>query len=87
MDRIAVATILETFYTPKIHDDDYKFSESGIYYAPSGTGTLNDYLTYIKQLPLNDPTEVFGLHSNAEITSNIIETNFICDTILTLLPR
>lgn len=87
MDRIAVATILETFYTPKIHDDNYKFSESGIYYAPSGTGTLNEYLTYIKQLPLNDPTEVFGLHSNAEITSNIIETNFICDTILTLLPR
>ena len=27
------------------------------------------------------------MHNNAEITSNIIETNFICDTILQLLPR
>jgi dynein heavy chain len=38
-------------------------------------------------LPLNDLTEVFGLHSNAEITSAIIETNFVCGTVLSLLPR
>lgn len=82
MDRILIATILETFYTPKIHDDDYKFSESGLYYSPPGNSSLLEFIEYIKQLPLNDPTEVFGLHTNAEITSNIIETNFICDTIL-----
>jgi len=32
-------------------------------------------------------TEVFGLHDNAEISSAIIETNFITATILSLLPR
>ena len=36
---------------------------------------------------MNDMTEVFGLHDNAEITSAIIETNAICGTILSLLPR
>jgi dynein heavy chain len=30
---------------------------------------------------------VFGLHKNAEISSAIIETDFICETVLTLLPR
>jgi len=38
-------------------------------------------------LPINEQAEVFGLHSNAEITSAILETNFICSTILSLLPR
>jgi dynein heavy chain len=44
-------------------------------------------MEFIDNLPLNDPTEVFGLHSNAEISSQIIETDFICETILSLLPR
>ena len=36
---------------------------------------------------MNDYTEVFGLHDNAEITSAIYETNTLCTTILSLLPR
>jgi hypothetical protein len=43
-----VATILEDFYTPLIHDDNYKFSESGTYYAPSGTCNLGEFLDYVK---------------------------------------
>lgn len=38
-------------------------------------------------MPLNEPTEVFGMHPNAEISSAILETNFITETILSLLPR
>lgn len=48
---------------------------------------MEDYKEYIRSLPLNDLTEVFGLHDNAEISSAIIETNFITATILSLLPR
>ena len=47
----------------------------------------DDALDYIKGLPLNDSTEVFGLHPNAQISSAIIEANSICETILMLLPR
>lgn len=42
---------------------------------------------FLKDLPINDDTEIFGMHSNASISSAIIETNFICDTVLSLLPR
>jgi dynein heavy chain len=36
---------------------------------------MSDYITYISGLDRNDDTEIFGLHSNANITSAIIETN------------
>lgn len=32
-------------------------------------------------------TEVFGLHENAEISSALLETDFITSNILSLLPR
>lgn len=61
-------------------------SPSGVYYIPPN-GVLEDYKEYIRNLPLNDLTEVFGLHDNAEISSAMIETNFITSTVLSLLPR
>lgn len=33
-DRRLIKTILLDFYTENILDDNYKFSESGIYFAP-----------------------------------------------------
>ena len=45
-DRRLISTILETFYSDKVLDDDYKFSESGIYYAPP-EGNLHSYVEYI----------------------------------------
>ena len=49
--------------------------------------TFDSAITYINNLPMNDSTEVFGLHPNAEISSAIIETNTTCETVLMLLPR
>ena len=85
-DRRLISIILKDFYSPKILDEEYSFSPSEIYYAPS-EGVLEDYKEYIRSLPINDPCEVFGLHENAEISSALIETNFICSSILALLPR
>lgn len=50
-------------------DDDFAFSDSGLYYSVE-VGELEDYLEYIKKLPLNSTPEAFGLHENAEITTN-----------------
>lgn len=36
---------------------------------------------------MNDQPEIFGLHSNAKITSGIKETNGLMNTLLELLPR
>ena len=38
------------------------------YYAPN-EGNIDVYKEYIKSLPRNDDPEVFGLHSNAEISA------------------
>merc|ERR1719161_737353 len=71
-DRRAIVQILEDFYTPKILEEDYKFSVSGIYYAPQN-GPLSSYLDYIQSLPLAQNPEVFWLHSNANLTAAINE--------------
>jgi dynein heavy chain, axonemal len=62
-DRRCLVNIISDFYNPNILDDDYKFSSSGIYYAPP-EGDLNSYRDYIKTLPFNEGPEVFGLHDN-----------------------
>ena len=45
-DRKLIQVILKDFYTPKILENDYKFSQCGNYYAPN-EGGLNDYLEYV----------------------------------------
>ncbi len=49
---------------------------------------LAQYCEYIKEsLPINDLTEVFGLHDNADITSAINDTNNLLGTVLSLMPK
>jgi len=45
------------------------FSESGLYKTIE-PGTQDDYVKYIDSLPLVPGPEAFGLHENAEITTN-----------------
>ena len=48
-DRRLICVLLKTFYNPKIQDDVYKFSPSGLYYCPP-EGELESFKTYIKDL-------------------------------------
>lgn len=41
-----------------------------------------DFITFIKELPLVSPPEVFGLHENADITRQIQESNAILESFL-----
>ncbi len=86
MDRRLIKIILKTFYSENILKNDFKMTKDGVYKILN-TPTFGTALEYIKALPMNDSTEVFGLHPNAEISSAIIETNTICETVLMLLPR
>ena len=74
-------TILEDYYTDKIFDDNYKVSPSGIYFAPPFTEYEN-YIEYVRSLPQYPEPEVFGLHSNADITKDRNETNTAFNAIL-----
>jgi dynein heavy chain len=68
-DQRLIKTILKTYIIPGIMEDGYKFSTSGTYYSPPAA-EKEEYMEYIKSLPLNPSPEAFGLHENAEITTS-----------------
>ena len=82
-DRRCLISLLKQYSNNDVLEDGYKFSESGIYYAPS-FGPLETYREYIETLPLIDNPEVFGLHENANITYQNQESEKIVQTILSI---
>lgn len=85
-DKILITNILETYITPEILDDGFKFSTSGLYNSIP-VGEKEDYLEYIRALPLNPKPEAFGLHENAEITTSQLEVIALTDNMLSMQPR
>ena len=91
-DRRLIAVILKgkniikDFYEPKALNEDYKYSPSGVYYCPDD-GPFESYMEFIKQLPMNEKPEVFGMHDNAQISAAINDSQRQCDLLLSLLPR
>jgi len=65
-DRICLIRSLMKYCSPDALKDGYKFSGSGIYFAPPD-GSIESYRDYIETLPMNDNPEIFGLHDNANI--------------------
>ena len=85
-DRRCLMSMLSKILSTKILEDDYKFSDSGIYYAPADGG-LKTYLDYIETLPLKDEPEVFGMHLNTNINYQLQESDRIVFTVLSIQPR
>ena len=82
-DRRSLTSILSLFYTPAILDPGYKFSASGLYQAPPDSD-YPLYLEYIKSLPLAADPEVFGLHSNADISKDQQEADLMLTSCLAM---
>ena len=79
-------SILGTFYNlDVINNNNFKYSPSGDYFAPDGN--YEDYVEYIKSLPIDPLPEVFGLHDNADIARQQAETQQLFDSVLITLPR
>jgi dynein heavy chain len=74
-------TLLEDYYCEALLEDGYKFSPSGVYYAPTH-GEMDSYVEYAKSLPHFPDPEIFGFHQNAAITKNLNETD---DTLTAVL--
>ena len=74
------------FITEGALTEGYKFSASGVYRSIAGT-SHQDYIDYIQQLPLDPSPEAFGLHENAEITTNQNSTREILGNVLSIQPR
>jgi dynein heavy chain len=86
-DRRCLMNVLSDFYNPHIHEESYSFSSSGIYTLPERGGSLDSYKQFIRNLPINETPEVFGLHENADISCDIKETNALLSSALSLQPR
>jgi len=83
-DALCIKEIITDFYTPRILDEEYKFSISGIYYSPK-PGTIAETLEFIKSLPLNTTPEAFWLHNNATLTAAINECMHVLKTAVIMM--
>ena len=88
-DLRTIDVILKDYFNPRVMDDGYKFSASGKYYSLKADPDTphKSYMTYIESLPLNPDPEVFGMHTNANITSDQSEAYDTFEIILALQPR
>jgi dynein heavy chain len=81
-----IKTILQTYMTPETLTVGHKFSESGLYYSLN-PGEKEDYIDFIKTMPLNPKPEAFGLHNNAEITTSAIATTLLLESMIAMQPK
>jgi len=86
IDGRLISEILAGFICPEALIDGHKFSPSG-HYKVLPEGDKEDYIEYIKSLPLNPMPEAFGLHENAEITTYQGETIALLSNVLAMQPR
>jgi len=86
IDGILASTIIARYMVTEVTNDDFYFSETKTYRSIPA-GSAEDYRDMIRALPLNPSPEAFGLHENAEITTNQKLTRVMLETILSLQPR
>jgi dynein heavy chain len=86
-DRRCLSTILVDFYNPQVAEiPKHKLSPSGIYYIPP-KGTYEEYVEFIKKLPLSQHPEVFGMHENVDISKDLQATRLLFDSILLTMGK
>ncbi|XP_017317258.1 dynein axonemal heavy chain 6 isoform X2 [Ictalurus punctatus] len=85
-DQRCLRTILKQFFLPETLKEAYKYSASGIYFAPE-SDKLSEYNSYIENLPIIDDPEIFGMHDNANLAFQRQETLTLINTILEVQPR
>jgi dynein heavy chain len=88
-DRRCLIAILEKYVTPKILDTDYTFSDSGTYKCPANSDsmTVEDWNNLVKNWPLSEQPEVFGMHDNANISFMSQESENLLSVVLSIQPR
>ena len=85
-DDKLISSILAKYFNLLLFDENYKFSESGIYYAPC-VDSMESINAYIEQLPLDDEPEVFGLNNNANITLQNKMVREFMEPLIGIQPR
>uniref|UniRef100_A0A5K3EMK9 Dynein_AAA_lid domain-containing protein n=1 Tax=Mesocestoides corti TaxID=53468 RepID=A0A5K3EMK9_MESCO len=85
-DKRCLTVILSRFFCEDMLKPDYRFSESGLFYAPD-YDTLAEFQEYVETFPILDPTEIFAMHENANLLFQQKETVKLLSTILEMQPK
>jgi dynein heavy chain len=85
-DQNCITSMLKQCINENVLTDGYCFTTSNDYQAPSSDAKITDVLKLIESLPIDTPG-TFGLHSNADITFQLNETNLILNKLISIQPR
>jgi dynein heavy chain len=86
-DRRLIMNILEDYYCDPVLEDGYQFSTSDVYYSIPVAEGYTGYKNYLKSLPIDETTEIFSMHDNANITFAQKETFTLFENLTILMPR
>lgn len=82
-DRRLLMSLLNLFYNESsVELDNYALSSCGSYRIPLDAD-IAECQNYISSFPVDDNPEIVGLHSNASITKNIINSQELINNIFT----
>ncbi|CAE8610871.1 unnamed protein product [Polarella glacialis] len=84
-DKVLIDCLIKIFICEEVvtKGADYKFSPGGMFYCPNAT-CQDDFLKYLRDLPIMTPPEVFGLHENCEITCAESESMSMLEEVMSL---
>ncbi|XP_041969812.1 dynein axonemal heavy chain 1-like [Aricia agestis] len=86
-DRRCLLVLLADHYCAAALADTHRFHDAAAYRQQPASTTLEQYLSYIRGLPLNDEPAMFGLHANADISYAMAETAACIATLRSTQPR
>lgn len=81
-DRKLIKILLDDYYCDEVIQENTEYNFGFPEYQAPALETRDDYLEYIKGLPLFTPPQIFGFHPNADITKDMNETNLILESLL-----
>lgn len=84
-DRLLIECMLRRFFSPDDLEENYTFTDSGKYFIPD-FATLEEYKSFIDEIPSSEDPEIFGLNPNANIIYLQQESLNIVSTILDIQP-
>lgn len=81
-DRRLLLSLLNVYYNEfSVNEDNFKLSPDGTYRVPLNA-TIEECISLVSSYPTHNSSEVVGLHSNANITRNIIAAHSLLNGIL-----
>ncbi|CAE7707182.1 DNAH2, partial [Symbiodinium sp. CCMP2592] len=80
-DNRILRSYVNEFFCPAALQPKFQLSALPTYFIPED-GSLHSYRQYVQGLPLSEPPEAFGQHTNAEISSSLADTDTLMQTMI-----